>query len=242
MPRFFLPILVLLLLSPLFSGTAVALESYKATYKLSYSGFHVGEAIYELDVDDDGNVLFKARVEPRGIASLIRNDIISEQSRLQLDDDGSLIAIRYEYLHERGRLTEEEKSIEFDWEAGQAISVVDEDEVRLDLKPGTVDRMSLQLKIMQDGVLDGNHEQIIYEVVEDLELRDYQFEVKGRSRIRTGAGSFDTLRLERRHGSRTTVFWCAPALDYLPVRVEQRRDGQSTSRMDMTAVSGPLAQ
>lgn len=242
MPRFFLPILTLSLLSLVFTSVAVALESYKATYRLTYSGFYVGEAFYQLHVNGNGNVLFEARVEPRGIASLIRNDIISEQSRLHLTSDGILTAIDYEYLHKRGRNVEEEKHIKFDWDNKQAISSVDGEEVRLDVAPDTVDRMSLQLMIMQDGILDNTFEQLDYQVVEDLELRDYTFEVTGRSRISTGAGSFDTVRLERRHGSRTTIFWSAPKLGYLPVRVEQRRDGNPTSRMDMSSVSGPLVK
>jgi len=220
---------------------AMALQPYTATYELSRSNMVVGEGKYELSIDDDGKVTFHARAETAGVVSMFRSDTVRETSRLQMEEDGTLTALSYEYKHQRGRSTEEEKSIDFDWDNNLAISIVDGKEHRLEVQPGTVDRMALQLRMMMDAT--GNADAVMkYETVNDDELREYEFTREGRYRVQTGAGEFSTIRLERKHNSRTTIFWSAPELGYLPVRVEQQRNGKTTMRMDMTSVSGPLAE
>ena len=223
------------------TSTAMALQPYTATYEMSRSNMVVGEGKYELSIDNDGKVIFDARAETTGVVSMFRSDTVRETSRLQLEDDGSLTAISYDYKHERGRSTEEEKSIHFDWDQNLAIAVVDGKEHRLEIQPGTVDRMALQLRMMMDATADPDAV-MKYETVNDDELRVYEFTQEGRYRVKTGAGEYSTIRLERKHNGRTTIFWSAPELDYLPVRVEQHRNGKTTMRMDMTSVSGPLTE
>lgn len=222
------------------TANAGALSPYKATYDLTYGGIRVGEAFYELAINGSGGIDFRARVEPRGIATWISSDIVREQSRLRIGEDGALIAQSYEYVQERGgREAVERKTVEFDWPAGQAHTRVNGERRRVAVEPGTVDRMSLQLKVMRNRLRGEDDRVIVYPVIEDHELREYRFEVTGEVRISTSAGEFDTIRLERRHGSRTTIFWSAPALDYLPVRVEQQRSGHPTSRMDLSRITRP---
>jgi hypothetical protein len=231
--RAVLALLMLAMAAAPLPGLATMLTPYKATYNLSYTGFYVGEAVYELQIDSDGYVLFSARAEPKGLASFFTSDIVTEQSRLRIDDDGALVALRYDYAQERSRRIIEEKSVEFDWQAGRAQTRINGDIQHVEIENGTVDRMSLQLKVMADRLAGKEDKELVYQVVEDHELREYAFEVKERARITTEAGVYDTIRLERQHGSRTTIFWSAPSLGYLPVRVEQRRTGHATSSMDL---------
>ncbi len=218
-------------------GLAATLTPYKATYDLYYGGVYAGVAFYELEIDVDGNILFNARVEPRGAAAWISSDIVSEQSRLRLDGDGSLIALQYEYKQLRNLIPVEQKSVEFDWAAGLARTRINDDRQQVAIEPGTVDRMSLQLKIMLNRLAGDDGKAITYPIVEDHEIREYHFEVMGQERLATEAGRYDTVRLERRHKDRTTIFWSAPSLSYLPVRVEQQRTNRPTSRMDLSTIN-----
>ena len=54
----------------------------------------------------------------------------------------------------------------------------------------------------------------------------------GNTKITVPAGTFDTVRVDRIHddNSRSTSFWLAPSLDYLPVKVSQINDGK---KMDL---------
>ena len=50
-------------------------------------------------------------------------------------------------------------------------------------------------------------------------------QVKGREVVKTPAGELDAIRVERvKDASKTTIFWVAPELGYIPVRVEQRKN------------------
>lgn len=221
------------------SSTAIALEPYDATYKLSRGNFKVGETRYQLHIND-GEVVFRAHAETRGVISLFRNDEIVEESRLKLDEEGRFIAIEYSYRHQRGDRIEEEKRIDFDWERNVAVSRVDDESWELPIEPGTTDRMSLQLKVMEDARSGIQAERMVYQAIDEDELEEYKFTLEGEYVVTTGAGEFQSLRLQREHGSRTTIFWVAPALGYLPVRVEQRREDRATIRLELEAVSGPL--
>lgn len=228
---------MLLLLAFLIAYPAMALEPYSATYKVSRGRMTVGESRYELRISDAGEVHFRSEAKTRGFISLFRSDEIVEESRLRLDA-GHLVALEYEYRHTRGRRTEEYKHIEFDWEAGVAISRVDDEEYRLALDPGVVDRMSLQLRIMQDGLAD--KQTFVYRAIDEDKLEEYVFTIEDVYRLETEAGDFDTVRIQREHGDRTTIFWLAPEFGYVPVRVDQRREDHATISMELEEISGPL--
>lgn len=239
MTRFFPIRSTLLLTLILVSGISMALEPYTATYNLSRGNITVGESRYELSIDD-GEILFRAHAETQGVVSLFRSDEIIEESRLRLCEQGQLVAVEYTYRHQRGDIIEEEKHIDFDWEEGVAISRVDDETYELPLETGTIDQMALQLKVMQDARAGKVDERMLYQAIDEDEVEEYEFTMEGHARIETGAGEFETLRLQRDHGSRTTIFWVAPALGYLPVRVEQRREDRATISLALEAVSGPL--
>lgn len=228
---------MLLLLVVLIADPALALEPYSASYKVSHGRMTVGETRYELRISDAGDVRFRSEAKTRGFVSLFRKDEIVEESRLRLEQ-GRLVALEYEYKHTRGRRTEEHKRIEFDWGQGVAISRVDDEEYRLELEPGVVDRMSLQLRIMQDGLAD--KQTFVYRAIDEDELEEYVFSVEGEYRLDTEAGEFHTVRIQREHGDRTTIFWLAPDLGYVPVRVEQRREDRATISLELEEISGPL--
>ncbi len=240
----FIPGLIILL-SALISANAVAdtpagLTPYSATYNLTHGNMRLGETTFELRHEDD-RILFSGTAQPTGMASIVRSDRINERSELRLGDDGELITLRYDFLHKRGSRTEEELSIDFDWEEMEALSVVDGEEYRLPVSTGAMDRFSLQLRVMQH-MSEGRSCPMNFETVEEDEVHEYEVTEEGRYRVKTAAGEFLTVRLDRHHGKRLTIFWSVPELDYLPVRMETRREDRRTARLDLKSLSGPLAE
>jgi hypothetical protein len=79
--------------------------------------------------------------------------------------------------------------------------------------------------------LAGGSTTLSYRIVDGAELKDYRFRIVGNTEVDTPAGRFATVQLERERsaGDRATTLWCAPALGYLPVRVDNREDGSTTS-------------
>ncbi|WP_131668132.1 DUF3108 domain-containing protein [Psychrobacter pygoscelis] len=92
------------------------------------------------------------------------------------------------------------------------------------------DDLSLEVQIRQDllnGKFTGN-----YYMAKKDKIEKTPFKKSGSSKITVPAGTFDTVRVDRIHddNSRSTSFWLAPSLDYLPVKVMQVNDGK---KMDL---------
>lgn len=92
------------------------------------------------------------------------------------------------------------------------------------------DDLSLEVQIRQDllnGKFSGN-----YYMAKKDKIEKTPFKKSGNTKITVPAGTFDTVRVDRIHddNSRSTSFWLAPSLDYLPVKVSQVNDGK---KMDL---------
>lgn len=72
-----------------------------------------------------------------------------------------------------------------------------------------------------------------FTMVDDRYVRAYRYRLAEREAVATPAGRFETLRIERVDDpKRSSVYWLAPARDYLPVRLEQGK-GVSVLRMEL---------
>lgn len=98
------------------------------------------------------------------------------------------------------------------------------------------DDLSLEVQIRQDllnGKFSGN-----YYMAKKNKIEKTPFKKSGNTKITVPAGSFDTVRVDRIHddNSRSTSFWLAPSLDYLPVKVSQINDGKKMD-LELTKVN-----
>jgi hypothetical protein len=68
--------------------------------------------------------------------------------------------------------------------------------------------------------------------------REYRYRREGTESLATPLGQVDTVIYSSQHpGSpRVTRFWCAPAMGYLPMRVEQKRLDKVEWSMEIRSV------
>ena len=97
------------------------------------------------------------------------------------------------------------------------------------------DDLSLEAQIRQDlltGKFTGN-----YYMVKKDKVEKTPFKKVGSTKVTVPAGTFDTIRVDRIHddNDRSTSFWLAPSLDYLPVKVSQVNEGKKME-MELTKV------
>ena len=61
------------------------------------------------------------------------------------------------------------------------------------------------------------------------ELREYHLQTLGEEEISTPAGRFRTIKVQRTQtgGKYTVTLWCAPELDYFPVRIDRAKRGRA---------------
>jgi len=100
----------------------------------------------------------------------------------------------------------------------------------LDIKPGTLDRLSVQQAArlwVKTHVNDAKPGTLVTPVADHKRVKTYTFAIKGRSQVETPAGRFDAIQFERIDDPRTTLrFWLAPEKDYMPVKVQNIEDGE----------------
>lgn len=212
------------------------IPSYIAHYALVRGPFTLAESRFTLQREANGTLRYHSTAEPRGLARLLfSGNSISETSVFRLRR-GHIRALSYQFVHKEGAKTER-SSVQFDWQTETAISYANGRTRRIKVPPGTVDRMVLQLAVMHD--LAEGRATMSYPLVDDNHLKTYRFAVKGRERVHTQAGSFYTLRVERTHDpDKQTIFWCAPKLDYLPVKVLQKKKGGTALMLELESVQG----
>lgn len=87
---------------------------------------------------------------------------------------------------------------------------------------GIQDRASLELVLARDLAL--NKTRLHYNVVERGRLKQYNFQKLGNEQVNTTAGNFNTIkvRVVRTGNKRETVFWMAPEIDFLPVKIRHK--------------------
>lgn len=106
----------------------------------------------------------------------------------------------------------------------------------LNMAQQAFDDLSLEVQIRQDllnGKFSGN-----YYMAKKDKIEKTPFKKSGNTKLTVPAGTFDTVRVDRVHddNSRSTSFWLAPSLDYLPVKVSQINDGKKMD-LELTKVN-----
>lgn len=231
--------LLVLCLVPLLAS-AVAnprepLPPFTAQYKLTRNGSNIGETRVTLTAQSNRKYVYEARTTPGGILGWLTNARLRERSSwiLQGDQPRPL-----EYVYQRV-IAGSQRNVRllFDWQRGTVQNSIEGKTWSMEVPDGTLDKLLVQLALMLD--LQAQSQDLEYQIADGGKLKTYRFQITGRERLTTPFGTFDTLKVERQQESnkRSTVLWCAPALRYLPVRVDQREDGERFS-MSIESLQG----
>jgi hypothetical protein len=202
-----------------------AIRTYTASNGVQYEGRRRGTSSRSVVYDNaTGRYVFQSVTELRGFLLRMAAPRPIVERAVFSSRNGSLMPLEFRYQDGTRRGTDNVE-IRFDWDAG-TLSVARRGTVTVyDAERGTLDPGSAQVRVMVDAerpalatalpLVDG-----------DGPLR-YRYSRGGRETVETNAGSHDTVvTIQQRDGSsREVLYWLAPALDYLPVRIEQRRDG-----------------
>jgi hypothetical protein len=82
-----------------------------------------------------------------------------------------------------------------------------------------------------------------YQLADEDSVAEYEYTDNGTATVQTGLGPVAAriLTQKRAGSSRETWLWVAPELEFLPVRIEQRRDGEVQTAFALVGVSGLTA-
>lgn len=211
--------------------------TYTATYRVEYKGKDAGTAELAVRELPDSNLFeFSSTVMAKGMLKLVRPKPAVERSHFRVDADG----IRpVEFWYEDGsRSGEDNVHVVFDWDRGIVTFNSAEARREMAVPKGAVDRGTLQVARMRDFASPNVPNS--YTIVDDDSVAEYEYTDNGTATITTTAGSRMTrvFTQQRPGSSRTTQLWVAPDMQFLPVRIEQRRNGEVQTALVLVSVDG----
>jgi hypothetical protein len=218
-------------------GADPTVATYTATYRVEYKGKEAGTAEFSVRHLADRDLYeFSSSVVAKGLLKLARPKPAVERSQFRVDAAG---IHPLEFWYEDGsRSGEDNLHVVFDWD--RRVATVNSAAARreLVLPEGALDRGTLQVALMRDLATTGAVRK--YTLADEDSVAEYDYTDNGTATIPTGTGNVATriLMQQRAGSSRATWLWVAPELRFLPVRIEQRRDGEVQTAFTLVAVDG----
>ncbi len=202
------------------------LPEFKAEYDVYRSGVKIARLERSFTRQADGNLLYRSETNVTGLASMFRKDRIIEESRWQYTK-GKVVPLFYQYLH-TGTSRDRNVTVEFDWKSGLVTNSVNGSPWRMTASEGILDKLLYQYSIMLD--MQAGKSSLRYTVADGGTEKIYVFKKLGEETLETALGNLNTIKMERHRADsdRNSVFWSAPDVGYLPVKLENIDDGVKT--------------
>ncbi len=213
------------------------IPDFSANYLVRLNGLQAGELKQELSTNNDNIRIFKSATQAKGVFAYFKPDLVEETSHWQYKDSAIL---PQSYLYQRtGGKKEKYLSLNFDWLNMQVFIDDKKQPWQLQLEENTLDKLVYQLALMSD--LTENKTNLNYRIADGGKLKNYKILILGEELIATPLGNIHTIKLKRertRSKGRETTLWCAPVLNYLPVRLEHTEKGGSLFTAELRRLKG----
>jgi len=213
---------LLLALSGIAVQAAPTLTPHKARYDVSISILK-GTLTAEVTEAAPG-FMANSVIEPTGMARMLARGVIQESSYFLLDSEG----VKPEQYRSIDTLSSEDQivSLDFNWREHSVKGIVNDEEFNGELEGRVHDRLSIQYELMLDLMNGGAEDR--YLMLDADELKLLEVRNVGSREVVVPFGKFEAVGIQhnKKNSSRITTLWCARELDYLPVVIEQHRDGK----------------
>lgn len=218
-----LGVLLLVFCAPQLAAIDTVAEPYSARYAVYRNGKLQARAEFMLQQQGDDWVMKSDSIGTHGMARFLK---FRDYEYVEGQFDGPQFRPLH-YLHELQWLGPDQNSAaEFDWQ-NNTVTVTDDGETNtLELVPGALDPMSLQLELRRRLATEGA--ELEFKLVDVDEIEDHEFRKLSPERLETSLGCLLTQPVEkvREHSTRYTRSWHATEFGYIPVRMEHgKTDG-----------------
>lgn len=211
-----------------YSSQAMAMSPFQASYQFQYNGKNMGSATRTLSkAGNNWNYVFAAK------AGLIAS--ATESSNFSLN--GKQIVSNSFSRSSKILVHNNTMSIKFNPSAKTINTMKDKEARSFAWKAGVLDELNAELQIREDLKSSGLKSNYLMSDAKGID--DRKFVKQGTETIKTNYGSFSTIKVVMKHSKpgRETIFWLAPKLDYLPVKVTHQ-DKDSSYGLLLTGYKG----
>lgn len=207
-----------------FSSNVLAMSPFQATYQFSYNGKNMGSATRTLSKNGNNwNYVFAAKAAAIASATessnftlsngQIQSNSFSRTSKILVHND--TMSIKFNPNTKTINTNKSDKARSFAW------------------KTGALDELNAELQVRED--LKGSGLKSSYLIADAKGLDTRHFVKQGNESVKTAYGTFDTVKVVLTHdnNAKQSIFWLAPKLDYLPVKMSHQ-DGKTSYSLSLT--------
>jgi hypothetical protein len=201
---------------------AAELKPFQTSYVVEWHGMTAGIATMTLSNSGPNLWSYRSSSEARGLFRLVISDAANQRSEMRLTPEG-IQPLRY--VADDGKAsTERDIDLNFDWQRMRVTGTADGQLVDTEVPAGTQDDLSVQISLINE--LDNGRTPERFQTYGDRGMREFKYIREGAESLQTPLGNIATVvyRTERSGSPRTTRYWCAPSLGYLPMRAQQLRN------------------
>ena len=219
---------------------AHALPEFTAKYAIQIFGIKLAEAHYQLSYTDKG-YKFTQDTNLYGAASLFGADTVSAVS--YVDEVSDNLLLRKHSYKQTGREKNKDEDIDISWQThkntltGKISGLVRSKQIDLRTDAEIWEVLSFQIPLMIEA--DENTKEYPYKAILKGEIDDYIFILKSEKKSMFAGKEYKIIQLVRTDPNRDRQLhiWLIPALNNIPVIIENYRDGKQRSRMQLESVS-----
>ncbi|ENW79168.1 hypothetical protein F909_03495 [Acinetobacter sp. ANC 3929] len=216
------------LLSVSLSSHALAMAPFQASYQFSYNNKNLGSATRTLS-QQGNNWVYQFNAKAGAIASA------SESSQFSFADN----KITSQKFSRSSKVLIHNNTMSIDFNPNSKVVNTKKDDTARSFawQAGALDELNAELQVRED--LKNNSLKTKYLIADAKALDERRFVKQGNESIKTPYGTFNTIKVVMQHDKpeRNTVFWLAPKLDYLPVKMAHN-DGKTSYGLLLTGYSG----
>jgi hypothetical protein len=234
------PVICLLLLSlmcpPLLADQLP--PDFSARYSVKKYASEVAEM--QLSLQRQENIIrYHSHTEARGLAALLTDQQIDETSRLDVSDASCPRLLSYQYRHRERASKNQQFTVSYPGEQQASVEgSYGKQAFQLDSGAPLWDRLSVQLALLTDAAAatPAAGQTYRYRIIDDGRQDEYVFEFTGEAMLTISGREVHTLIFKRHHGKRTTTLWLGRELHYLPVKIEQHKNGDLHLSMSLEQI------
>lgn len=194
-----------------FALPSYALTPFEATYQFTYGNKKMGDATRKLtQVGQTWQYRFSAKIPLIGSATEtskfgFNNGQIQSQSYQRVTKilvHSDEVKMNFNAASKKISTTRKGKARSFDW------------------KPNVLDDLNAELQVREDLKAGGLKSTYLIADYKEAEAR--QFVKEGTENVKAADGkTYNTVKVRLKHdkANKNTIFWLAPSLDYLPIKV-----------------------
>lgn len=213
------------------SVAGTALTPHTAEYKVKISVLG-GTLLTHLERTADG-YRADSSIEATGLSRILAHGAIRENSEF-IETENGVRPLRFQSADTLSK-GGETVDFTFDWQDREIVGTIDGADFHTDIEGMVHDRVSLQYGLMHD--LNNGIQRSTYSLQDAEKLKPLQITNIGSKKVKVPFGTFEAIGIQHQTegSSRVTTLWCVEELGFLPVIIEQHRNGKLQVRAVLTA-------